>query len=905
VGPTIYISHVMQDLAAAREIYDELERAGFRPWLASKDVVPGENWKELSLRQLSNAAVAVFLVSKTSIQQYRIGEFFWKEIEAAFHQRPQNALPSIPVRLEPCNHESIVEFHGVMSVDWFEPDGTDRLLKALRHHTAVRIPDSLEIPTDLVHACVSGNCVLYVGAGLSASAGLPVWRQFVERLLEWAERMGAIDATFAASLREAADGGMRDLAVDSVVGRVTEHGQHRELHQFLEITFLSPSVELTAWHKAIHELPFSAVLTTNFDRLLERTFEHLTSRVLTPRDTEELLAALTRNQFFLLKLYGTLERPDTVLVSPAQYESEIEGNRAFAQFMESLFVTRTLLFLGASLEGIMAYLEAIPFQGGKRRHYAVVAVNGSGWRAKADQLMRRYGIQVLPYAPSADHAALRDFLTELASRIQELEPARKLLASVTRKPFASLKSVRLQNIGPFGDLQLELDPHWNVLLGDNGVGKSTVLKAIALAVCGRAAQGYADRLIQVGKRSAEIALETTDGKRYVTKLFRTSDRTEVESLPTRPLESEGWLVVGFPPVRSVTWRPVSGPQLDEGKRRPTAEDVLPLVAGEPDPRMDELKQWIISLDYWIEKAGAGNGRPKDYYIDLRNELFRIMSNLTSTVHVQFERIDPESRRVLVRTDDGLLPLEAVSQGTASLIGWVGFLLQRLYAVFPDSSRPCREPAIVLVDEIDAHMHPEWQQGLVQRLSEEFPNIQFIVTTHSPLVVAGMPVEQVVRFDRNTAGEVVRLEIPPDMMMGRADQILTGRLFGLRTTLDPLTEQAIDRFRQLSGRSNLSSEEAEELDRLRRTLDLRIPVPQETPAERRAQEYVQALIEHQLGAAAPEVKQFVLEKAKRLLDEVQHQDDTNDPHRLGKRASETGNRLAEVEGGGGSRNGDDS
>ena len=141
-----------------------------------------------------------------------------------------------------------------------------------------------------------------------------------------------------------------------------------------------------------------------------------------------------------------------------------------------------------------------------------------------------------------------------------------------------------------------------------------------------------------------------------------------------------------------------------------------------------------------------------------------MARLTSNVHVQFDHVDAETRRVLVRTDDGLLPIEAVSQGTASLMGWVGFLVQRLYGVFPDAPRPCHEPAIVLVDEIDAHMHPEWQQRLVQRLSEEFPGIQFIVTTHSPLIVAGMPVEQVFRFDRNAAGEVV----PPGNPAGHDD-----------------------------------------------------------------------------------------------------------------------------------------
>jgi predicted ATPase len=785
-------------------------------------------------------------------------------------------------------------------VDWFAPEGRDRLLKALRHYTASIVPESLDPPADLIDACLTGDCVLYVGAGMSASAGFPVWHEFVQRLLDWAERIGAIDAGFSDSLREAAQGGMRDLVVDSILGRLTDGGKTRELHRFLQDTFLDRSAELTSRHTALRRIGFSAALTTNFDRLLERTFEHLTNRVLTPRDTEELLDALSKEEFFLLKLYGTLDRSDTVLIAPAQYESEIEGNRAFAQFVEGLFVTRTLLFLGASLEGIMAYLEGIPFQGAGRRHFAVVAVNGGGWQAKADQLMRRYGIQVLPYPINADHTELQQFLDRLADEIQQRKLAEESseISSRRRRP-AHLKTLRIQNIGPFEDLRLEMDEHWNVLVGDNGVGKSTILKAIALAVCGRAAQGYADRLIQVGKSSAEIALETSDGKRYVTKLFRTSDRTEVESLPTRPLESEGWLVVGFPPVRSVTWRPVAGPQLEEGKRRPTADDVLPLVAGEPDPRMDELKQWIISLDYWIEKAGAGNGKPKSFYAGLRNELFRIMSRLTSDIHVEFDRVEPETRRVLVRTDDGLLPIEAVSQGTASLMGWVGFLVQRLYAVFSETPRPCYEPAIVLVDEIDAHMHPEWQQRLVHRLSEEFPNIQFIVTTHSPLVVAGMPVSQVFRFDRNAAGQVVRLEIPPDMTMGRTDQILTGRLFGLRTTLDPQTEHAIGRFRELSDRTDLNASESGELARLRRVLELRIPVPQETPAERRAQELLQALIEHQLGPAAPEVKQFVLDKARMLLDEVQHQEETYDPHRRRNRKGKTGIGLEAVEGEGGS------
>jgi hypothetical protein len=74
--------------------------------------------------------------------------------------------------------------------------------------------------------------------------------------------------------------------------------------------------------------------------------------------------------------------------------------------MESLFFSRTLLFVGASLEGIESYLKGISFRGSiPHVHYALVSVAGNAWRAKADQLARRYGICVLPFTPDADYLA--------------------------------------------------------------------------------------------------------------------------------------------------------------------------------------------------------------------------------------------------------------------------------------------------------------------------------------------------------------------------------------------------------------------------------------------------------------------------------------------------------------------
>jgi hypothetical protein len=92
---------------------------------------------------------------------------------------------------------------------------------------------------------------------------------------------------------------------------------------------------------------------------------------------------------------------------------------------------------------------------------------------------------------------------------------------------------------------------------------------------------------------------------------------------------------------------------------------------------------------------------------------------------------------------------------------------------------------------------------------------------------------VFRFARDDDGKVVRLEIAPDMTMGRADQILTTPLFGLNTTLDTETQATAERYRILLGKSNRTASEEEQFQNLRDTLQFRIPPPQVDLEERRA------------------------------------------------------------------------
>lgn len=724
-----------------------------------------------------------------------------------------------------------------------------------------------EPPERLVQACAAGECVLYAGAGLGAQAGLPTWNPFMRGLVDWAAENRLVEDEFAQSMREALQFGLSDSVADSMINRL----QNRKelLNDYLRETFLKavPS----AAHNELREIKFSAVLTANFDNLMEQTFAGREGRTYTHADTERLLETLTTNEFYTLKLYGTLERPETIIMAPAQYEDVIRGNLAFSRYMEALFISKTLFFIGSSLEGLEAYLKGITFsKQNLRTHYALVAVEGNAWRAKVEPLKTRYGIEVLPYSWSEGFGELQTFIKNLTARTKEIAPKDGQESSPVSPVSTRLKRLLLTNIGPFEELEVEFDARWNIMLGDNGVGKSTILKAIAIAICGPDAKPYAGRLIKSGHDKAVIVLET-ERNTYVTRLRRIDDdAAEIESAPSRAFETEGWLALGFPPLRVVSW---ARPKAAEVKlrRRPVVEDLLPLITGAPDTRPDSLKQWIVNLDYQIKDL-ISRGEVAIQQEALRDEFFEVITDLTHDFPIEFHEVGvtDQTYKVMIETEDGPLPIEALSQGMVSLIGWVGILLQRLHEIYGGSEDPKKRYALILMDELDAHLHPAWQRSLVRDIGEIFPNVQVIATTHSPLIVGGLLPEQVKRFAREEDG-IVMYDVEEEMLVGRADQILTGDLFGLDTTfvMNKEMEKQMEEYNALlvKGRERTADEESR-YQLLRQDLKERVPMPAETPPVRKAQELVEALLESEADGKHEGVIRIVRQKAEQLLMEVE-------------------------------------
>jgi predicted ATP-dependent endonuclease of OLD family len=163
------------------------------------------------------------------------------------------------------------------------------------------------------------------------------------------------------------------------------------------------------------------------------------------------------------------------------------------------------------------------------------------------------------------------------------------------------------------------------------------------------------------------------------------------------------------------------------------------------------EEWLIQTDYASEKNIA---KATERLENIKKVLIDILPDVKDFFFATNENFEPQ---IEVQTDYGWIKINDLGYGYQSLLAWVIDLAKKMFDRYPNSENPLHEPAIVLVDEIDLHLHPEWQRKIISYLSANFPNTQFIVTSHSPLVVQSADEVNVVLLKK--VGDKVVIEQP--------------------------------------------------------------------------------------------------------------------------------------------------
>jgi energy-coupling factor transporter ATP-binding protein EcfA2 len=408
-----------------------------------------------------------------------------------------------------------------------------------------------------------------------------------------------------------------------------------------------------------------------------------------------------------------------------------------------------------------------------------------------------------------------------------------------------LRSISLRNIRCFESIDLPLIHEGTVsalltlILGDNAAGKSTLLRSIAL---GLASESEASALIKALPGSF---------------VRRGADEGSIH-LQLRDPEDDRELAITTRISKN------SGP--DERVRKETDPDPFPwekifaCAYGTNRSRQAtashdaySLHQAVLSLfddDALLQNPEVVLLRQES---PLRGELERRLLSILMLDDPDYQVASPRSG-IEIQGPWGSHPLRTLSDGYRSTAQWVlDFLAWSLYAGrFGNGSDI---GGILLVDELEQHLHPRWQRHLVQRLRQQFPKTQILASTHTPLVAAGaadVESARLFRLKEQAEGGPKVVDVDPDSLAGlRADQILASEAFGLPTTRSPGSEDDVDRYSELFGKEPRTADEEAEMERLRTSLDANLQTG-ETKAEREVEQALDQVLKERLVNADPEL-----------------------------------------------------
>lgn len=396
-----------------------------------------------------------------------------------------------------------------------------------------------------------------------------------------------------------------------------------------------------------------------------------------------------------------------------------------------------------------------------------------------------------------------------------------------------VKHLSLKNMRGLEEVDLTFKPGVNLLVGPNSVGKSTVLEALRIMLSAltarlegdyRTAYKFKDRDIRkdAGQLSAKLLLSFQgqdvhwDVQRYLASNkaedMQTSDYDALNQV-VKPLElqifkysiSENYAIslpiALYYNVQRAVKHAELAPDFATRKVRLSPISALENALEPTGTDFEQIQKWFAYRSTWLKKT---KNNTSDVLAD--KHLFAVIKAIESFLPaLNGVRFDEETRKLYTRKDGHDFELSELSDGEQSLMALVADISRRLAIANPALDNPLTGDAVVLVDEIDLHLHPAWQRQIVTLFEQTFPNTQFIFTTHSPQILSHVKPDAIWLFQRNDEGEVEPYQ--PDTSFGMDSSSILKLLFEV-TEREASTDEQLQKLVKLVDRDEL--EQAKEL-----------------------------------------------------------------------------------------------
>lgn len=359
-------------------------------------------------------------------------------------------------------------------------------------------------------------------------------------------------------------------------------------------------------------------------------------------------------------------------------------------------------------------------------------------------------------------------------------------------------SMSLENIRCFGDGQIlnlqsasGTPARWTLILGDNGVGKTTLMQLLALGAVTEARGRLVARLVEyidarphtlfrVGQSTARVAYRVVQAD----SLDQCEDASRDEYRFTSLGEGSYYVEVLGHLGRSILYGYGANRRRAPKGLTSEASDDPTHTLFDDDATLRNPEEWLLQNELVANTASPLQdtaSRQRERVIEILTRILPGIDDIRVMPHAGANRQLRASAEV--HGPDGWVPFSSLGLGYRTMTAWIVDLASRLFERYGALDDPLTGPAVCLVDEIDLHLHPRWQRDLIQRLSTLFPNTQFIATAHSPLIVQAAPDANLVVLRRQADGVVID-SAPRSVRKWRVDQILTSELFDIPSARRP-------------------------------------------------------------------------------------------------------------------------
>ena len=367
-----------------------------------------------------------------------------------------------------------------------------------------------------------------------------------------------------------------------------------------------------------------------------------------------------------------------------------------------------------------------------------------------------------------------------------------------------IKEIDINGLGCIHNLHLEFNDNMNIICGPNGIGKTTIVESVA-------------SMFMYGKPTIKRNVTDTNGSIHACVDVNGSiiEKT-IEIKSFIPNESDNACsfsdcaskIISIKVGRNFEYSRLNA--IPSDKDRNNSELWNEVREG---VKFDEVKEWFVNrFLYSRHEETLSQQQISNYH--LAKKCFSIINDKYS-----FSRVMGATNDIMVNTPQGEIYFEYLSSGFKSIIYLLFSTIKEIEFRFKEQNVLAEDfDGIILIDEVEIHLHPEWQEKIITILKDTFPRAQFVVTTHSPHVIQSAEPDQVIALQSNDDGKIfIRTDLKTSKygFKGWTIEEILYDVMGMRTMRSDIYHSLINDFgKAIDGEDEITAKDIyNELDQL--------------------------------------------------------------------------------------------